>query len=167
MRLSGTQYHLRTRPTALLTGVVCLYLTMIVVTPPLLAEDPKARYTCQGHAEQVWSVAFNPDGTTLASASEDQTIKLWNVQTGKERATLEGHTKFVASVAYSPDGKTLASASNDKTIRLWEATNGQSLRTLQSHRDRVLSVAWSPDGKTLASASEDKTIPPRQWSSSR
>jgi WD40 repeat protein len=74
----------------------------------------------QGHPFEVLSVAFSPDGKTLASASQDRTIKLWDVATGNERSTLHGHTESVASVSFSPDGKTLASGSWDSTIKLWD-----------------------------------------------
>ena len=68
----------------------------------------------------VFSVAFSPDGTTLASGSLDHTVKLWNVATGNNIATLQGHTDWVRSVAFSPDGTTLASASFDNTVKLWD-----------------------------------------------
>ncbi|MEG4133745.1 hypothetical protein QUA30_01770, partial [Microcoleus sp. Pol14C2] len=63
--------------------------------------------------------AISPDGLTLASGSYDKTIKLWNLQAGKELKTLTGHSSLVLSLAFSPDGLTLASASEDKTIKLW------------------------------------------------
>jgi WD40 repeat protein len=112
-----------------------------------------------GHSSEVVSVAFSPDGKTLASGSWDKTIKLWDVATGAELRALTGHSTYVISVAFSPDGKTLASASYD-TIRLWNVASGAQLRMLTGH-SAVYSVAFSPNGKTLASGSNDKTI--RLW----
>ena len=71
-----------------------------------------------GHTGFVYSVAFSPDGNTLASGSYDSTISLWDVDTGEEKRILKGHTARVESVAFSPDGKTIASGSGDDTIRL-------------------------------------------------
>ncbi|BCL36188.1 hypothetical protein NSMS1_26350 [Nostoc sp. MS1] len=112
----------------------------------------------EGHSNSVYSVVFSPDGKTLASASADKTIKLWNRDTGKLISTLEGHSDSVISVVFSPDGKTLASASADKTIKLWNRDTGKLISTLEGHSNSVRSVVFSPDGKTLASASGDKTI---------
>ncbi|MGK7876517.1 MAG: toll/interleukin-1 receptor domain-containing protein [Xenococcaceae cyanobacterium] len=112
----------------------------------------------EGHDGWVFSVSLSPDGKTLASGSEDKTIKLWDLETGKEIHTLQGHDGRVFSVSFSPDGKTLATGSKDKTIKLWNLETGREIRTLQGHDDWVFSVSFSPDGKTLASGSEDNTI---------
>ncbi|MEG4121733.1 AAA-like domain-containing protein, partial [Microcoleus sp. N9_B4] len=120
--------------------------------------EVKERNSLEGYSNSVFSVAWSPDGKTLASASGDNTIKLWNLQTGKPIATLTGHSLLVRSVAFSPDGLTLASASADNTIKLWNLQTGKPIATLTGHRNEVTSIAFSPDGKTLASASADNTI---------
>jgi len=126
----------------------------------LEAPQPLLR-TLDGHQDKVLSVAFSPDGQTLASASADNTIKLWNPAAGTLLRSLVGHQGSVNSVAFSPDGQTLASASADNTIKLWNPATGSLLRTLVGHEDSIRSVAFSPDGKTLASASDDGSF--RQW----
>ena len=112
----------------------------------------------EGHTEAVRSVNLSSDGKILASCSLDNTIKLWNVETGTEILTLSGHTKALSSVSFSDDGKTLASGSIDNTIKLWNVETGAEIRTLTGHIDSVSSVSFSGDGKTLASGSDDNTI---------
>ncbi|RAL04144.1 NACHT and WD40 domain protein [Aspergillus ibericus CBS 121593] len=136
--------------------------------------------TFEGHSGLVRSVAYSPDSRTLASASNDNTIKLWDTATGIEQRTLTGHSNIVKSlwdtatgikqrtltghsgtvrsVAFSPDGRMLASASDDHTIKLWDTTMGVEQHTLTGHSSSVSSVAYSPDGCTLASASENHII---------
>ncbi len=121
---------------------------------PIILSIPGAKH----HNDSISSVAFSPDGKTLASGSFDNTIKLWNIKTGKVNNTLQGHSNFVNSVAFSPDGKILTSGSNDSTIKLWNIKTGKVINTLKGYSGSVYSVAFSPDGKTLATGADDNTI---------
>lgn len=118
--------------------------------------------TLFGHTQEVQSVAFSPDGQTLASGSTDGTVKLWNVNTGKAYRTLSDHTDSVWSVAISPDGQTLASGSWDRTVKIWNLNTGEVKRTLRGHSKQVHSIAFSPDGRTIASGDLGGTI--KLWS---
>src|SRR5215469_13108997 len=136
-------------------GVACLGLMPM---SPLSAQEPKLRATLKGHTNCVTAVAFSPDGKTLASASYDGTLRLWEVATGKERAALGEYTGCVGCVAFSPDGKTLASGTigspvyfpDLKNVKLWDVATGKVRTTLKGRTLHVHSVAFSPDGKTLA-----------------
>jgi len=118
--------------------------------------------TLRGHTEAVNGVAYSPDGTRLASASSDGTLRVWDAITGQVLQTLRGHTDVVRAVAYSPDGKKLVSAGDDKTVRVWDAVTGQELWTLRGHtRPPVFCVAFSPDGGRLVSGAHDYEV--RVW----
>src|SRR5258706_5658879 len=114
--------------------------------------------TLRKHSDRVTTVVSSPDGGLLASASDDETIKLWDPHTGEHLRTLEGHSSKVTSVTFSPHGGLLASGSWDKTIKLWDPHTGEHLRTLEGHSSEVASVAFSPHGWHLASGSWDRTI---------
>lgn len=118
----------------------------------------KLLHTFRGHHKAITRIAWSPFGKILASASIDNTIRLWNAESGKLLQTLKGHFSWVTNIAWSPDGQTLASSSYDKTIRLWDVESGKLCQTLEGHLEWVVSVAWSPDGQTLASASLDQNI---------
>jgi WD40 repeat protein len=76
--------------------------------------------TLKGHAQWVRALAVSPDGRVLVSGSEDQTIKLWELTTGRHFRTLTGHSGGVRGIAFSPDGRRFATASWDRTVKIWE-----------------------------------------------
>jgi WD40 repeat protein len=134
----------------------------------VFAQEPRV---LQGHIGEkklgrVLTLGFAPDGQTLASGGADQTVRLWEVATGKERRTLR-HPGPVGCAVYSPDGRTLVTGSapavarDEKApgqLRLWDAATGKELAVLTGHTDAILCAAYSPDGKILASGSADGGI---------
>ena len=108
----------------------------------------------KGHSHVIFGSCFSPDGLLLATASQDQTIRIWDVAKRQLLRQLAGHEAGVRAVAFSPDGKQLLSGSWDATARVWDVASGQELRVLKGHIWPVLGVAWSPDGKRALTCSD-------------
>src|SRR5205807_1267429 len=102
-------------------------------------------------------------GKRLLSGSDDQTLRVWDSDSGRCLLTLDEHTRAVSACAWSPDGKRLLSGSDDQTLRVWDSDSGRCLLTLDEHTRAVSACAWSPDGKRLLSGSADNTL--RVWDS--
>ncbi|MDE2889986.1 MAG: PKD domain-containing protein [Gemmatimonadota bacterium] len=103
-------------------------------------------------------MAFSPNGSTVASGSEDGTVRLWDATTQRETAQLQGHSGTVHSVSYSPDGSKIVSGGMDETVRLWDVASQRLIETRHGHTNEVSSVAFLPDGSRIASGSADGTI---------
>jgi WD40 repeat protein/serine/threonine protein kinase len=114
-----------------------------------------------GHGDAILSAAFCPDGRHALTASEDETLKYWDLRTGTVVHTLSGHKRWVIGCAVSPDGNRALSAGDDGTVRLWDLKAGRELKTLRGHTGPVRVVAFTSDGKRAISGGADKTA--RLW----
>ncbi len=120
----------------------------------------KLIHTIEGHGDEIKSLAFSPDGKLLASGSQDGTVRVWEIESGRSIYTLS-QASPVLSIAFSPSGFLLAAGSKDGKILLWDLNNGKLARVLKGHRYEVNSVDFSPDGSLLISGSMDATL--RIW----
>lgn len=128
----------------------------------LTKPDSPLLRTLVGHTDEILALEVTPDSQWLISASEDHTIKVWDIATGQEIYTLTGHTGSVLTLVLTSDGKQVISGSADHTIKVWSLETGQEIYTLRSHQGIIPTLALSSDGKILYSGSEDKTV--KLWS---
>ena len=133
-----------------------------------MSVDPCIK-TFRGYEGDVYSIAVSPDGRHIitgsgsdgrhtASASEVDTIKIWDTATGSEVMTMHGHNDDVQAVALSPDGTRITSGDDEGVIKIWDTASGAELKTIQGHRDMIETIAFSPNGRRIVSGSDDDTI---------
>jgi WD40 repeat protein len=120
-------------------------------------EPGERQFSLDEHTSDVFAVSWNPDGTKIATVSDDNTAIVWDATFGTKLLTLTGHTGAIRAVQWSPDGMKLATASDDSTVIIWHAVTGSKLIQLRGHIDNVVDISWCPDGRKIVSASNDKT----------
>ncbi|MHC4843382.1 MAG: WD40 domain-containing protein, partial [Planctomycetota bacterium] len=116
-----------------------------------------------GHSSAVTAVAFSASGRLVLSGSEDGTLKLWEVTTGREIRTLTGHSSSVTAVCFSPNGRFALSGSDNGRVMLWEVSTGQIIRSLKGNSSRIKSVAFSPDGRSVLFLSIEGLTTVSKW----
>jgi len=147
--------------TKAMTHLIKLKLSLFIACCLIIYENAEAQQslrTLKGHRAKVYSVTYSPNGKYLASGGSDQTVRLWDANTGKLLHTYQGHQGSVLVVRFSPDGKNLASGSADGTIKIWGTTSGVVVKTLEGHSDMVGTIDYSKNGQSLVSGSRDKTV---------
>jgi len=123
---------------------------------PTTSKKPIARMT--GHQQPVNFISFSPDGLLLASASFDNSVRLWDGRTGRFMATFRGHVQDVYQVCFSADSRLLCSSSKDSTIKVWDLKAKKLKFDLPGHSDKVFAIDWSPDGQRVCSGGKDKVL---------
>jgi WD40 repeat protein len=128
------------------------------LTPLLTSPGGALLFTLAGHTGRVRAVAITSDGRRAISASDDQTVKIWDLKRGAEERTMTGHADWVRAVAVTPNGLLAISASDDHTLKVWNLETGAAELTIDTYGDWVRVLAVTPDGKSAISASDDRTL---------
>src|SRR5436305_1213891 len=127
-------------------------LAFLLACGSVLGQGTPSGKQIKAHDALVYSLAFSPDGTVLASAGSDNLIKVYDVAMQKEVKQLKGHTDGVTGIAFTPDSKDLVSISQDRTVRLWDVANGKEKKQIGTTQDDLYGLAFSRNGKLFATS---------------
>jgi len=133
------------------------------ILPSLFAQENEIKIL-SGHSDDITSLVFAKNGKWLVSASQDNSLCVWNIESGEKMKILSGHTDNVWAVAVSPDGKFLASGAWDNIIKIWDTDSWNCLKTITKHTDFVNCLAFSPNGNLLVSGSANGIV--KIWNTS-
>ena len=145
------------RATAVIAIAVCC-LSSVEPTSQTSTAGPPELVIQTGHSSRVNCAVFGPKGRWLATGAADNSIRLWDTESGLELRALQGHSNWIRSLAVSRSGEQLASGSNDRTIKLWNASSGREVVTLTGHSAPIESLLFMPDDKLIVSGSADQTV---------
>jgi len=122
------------------------------------SSDASTPSTSRDAVNQVYALAWAPDGVRLALGTKHGDIQVWNTRSKTLLLSAEQRFGAVYALAWSPDGHYLASASKDQTVQVWQAMTGKLLLTYHGHKSEVTKVSWSPDGQQIASVSDGSVV---------
>jgi hypothetical protein len=152
---------------ALLLFNVLVVMAAGAATPASQGGIAPAVYELTGHTAGVTALAFSPRGRLLVSSGDDQTIRLWDLSTGRELRVLRGHTGSVHTLSVSANGQLVVSGSADTTIRIWDTSSGKELKTLIGRFGAIRGVAFSPDAQQVASVGDDGSLRIWDWAAGK
>jgi len=133
---------------------IAFFIT-VLIHPLLRAEVP---LQWPAYERTINAIAFSPDGKRIATASDEDTLKIWDITTGKELLSIAAKGQGIAAIAWHPNGKQIATGHWNKTIGIWNAENGKLIQTLTGHKENILALAYDADGSRIASGSGDDTL---------
>jgi WD40 repeat protein len=127
---------------------------------------PSTSFTYTGQSDNVFCIAFAPDGARMASASRDTTVRVWRVPGGEDLLVYREHGASLLSVAWSPNGGLIASGDTSGVVKVWSASSGETTTTYRGHTRFARCIGWSPDGRLIVSGGDYGDSTAQVWEAS-